>query len=244
MYLRIGVFFALSYFLLVLLAVTQQATGILPPDAGLPQWGPGLAALLMLVIFRRDKFKITLFSKETPGIRYWLAVLLPVGAGVLVYLISSVMKIEPSADSPKYGSLLTMLLWMPFGAIGEELGWRGYLHKKLDTRFRGLLSSILVGLLWFPIHVSFFTQGLLFVSFLALLIISYSIVIYALVQDTGFSVVLASIFHLFINISNLLFLDIIYELPLMIVNTLIWVVVAIIVVFMKKDLFLAQKERS
>jgi hypothetical protein len=68
MYLRIGVFFVLSYFLLVLLAVTQQATGILPPDAGLPQWGPGLAALLMLVIFRKDKFKITLFSKETPGI--------------------------------------------------------------------------------------------------------------------------------------------------------------------------------
>ena len=244
MFLRITVFFVLSYFLLLLLAVIQQATGVLPPEVGLPQWGPGLAALLMLVIFRKDNFKITWFSKETPGIRYWLAVLIPVGAGVLVYLISSWMQIEPSADSPKYGSLLTMLLWMPFGAIGEELGWRGYLHKKLDTRFRGLLSSILVGLLWFPIHISFFSQGLLFVSILALLIISYSIVIYALVQDTGFSVVLASGFHLFINISNLLFLDIIYETPLMLVNALVWVMVAIIVVFMKKDLFLAPKEGS
>lgn len=244
MFLRIAVFFVLSYFLLVLLAVTQQATDVLPPEAGLPQWGPGLAALLMLVIFRKDNFKITFFSKETPGIRYLSAVLIPVGAGVLVYLISSWMKIEPSADSPKYGSLLTMLLWMPFGAIGEELGWRGYLHKKLDTRFRGLLSSILVGLLWFPIHISFFSQGLLFVSLLALLIISYSIVIYALVQDTGFSVVLASVFHLFINISNLLFLDIIYETPLMLVNALVWVMLAIIVVFMKKDLFLTPKEQS
>ena len=39
-----------------------------------------------------------------------------------------------------------MVLWMPLGALGEELGWRGYLHKKLDPRIRGLFSSLLVGI--------------------------------------------------------------------------------------------------
>ena len=241
MVLRIAVFVVLSYFFLVLLAVVQLATGLLPQEIGLPQLGSGIAALVMLVLFRRDGLKITFFSKATPARRYLLAAAIPVGASLVVYLISLVMNIQPSTDAPKYGSLLAMILWMPFGAVGEELGWRGYLHKKLDSRLRGLASSVLVGILWFPIHMGFFAQGPLFVFFLALLIISYSIVIYALVQDTGFSVVLAGIFHLLINISNLLYLDIIYETPLMIVNALVWVVVAVVVIFTRKELFFASK---
>ena len=134
-----------------------------------------------------------------------------------------------------------MVLWMPFGAIGEELGWRGYLHKKLDSRMRGLFSSLLVGIMWMPIHVSFFGEGPVFLFFLVLMIISYSIVIYALVQDTGFNVLLASVFHLFINVSNLLFLDVIHETSFMVVNALVWIVLAVVVVFMKKDVFLQQK---
>ena len=199
---------------------------------------------MMLVIFRRDGHKITFFSKETPAMRYVFAVLIPLGAGLLVFLISRLLAIQPSANAPIYGSLLPLILWMPFGAIGEELGWRGYLHKKLDTRMRGLFSSLLVGILWAPIHVTFFSRGPVFVFFLFLMIISYSIVIYALVQDTGFSVALASIFHLFINLSNLFFLNIIYETQLMIVNSMVWVVIAAVTIFMKKDLFFSVKGDS
>lgn len=130
---------------------------------------------------------------------------------------------------------------MPLGALGEETGWRGYLNKKLDTRMRGLFSSLLVGALWMPIHVHFFAEGPVFVFFLALLIISYSIVTYALVQDTGFNVLLASIFHLAINLSNLLFLDVIYETSFMMVNAIVWAIVAAAFVLAKRDLFLSPK---
>ena len=241
MFLRIGVFYVLTWFFLMLLGGLQQATGILPPEIGLAQWGPGIAALLMLVLFRKDRHMITFLSTETPVRRYVYAALLPVGVSLVVFLIKSLMSIQHSPDSPTYSAILPMLLWMPFGALGEELGWRGYLHKKLDPHMRGLWSSLLVGLLWMPIHVAFFGQGAVFLLFLVLLIISYSIVIYALVQDTGFNVLLASIFHLFINVANLLFLDVIYETPFMIVNALVWVVVAVVVVFMKKELFFASK---
>ena len=241
MFLRISVFYVLTWFFLILLGGMQQATGLLPPEVGLAQWGPGIAALLMLLLFRKDGHKITFFSKEIPSLRYLYAALIPVGVSLVVFLIKSLLSIEPSADAPTYGSLLTMVLWMPFGAIGEELGWRGYLHKKLDTRMRGLFSSLLVGVMWMPIHVSFFGEGPVFLLFLALMIISYSVVIYVLVQDTGFNVLLASIFHLFINVSNLLFLDVIHETSFMVVNALAWVVLAVVVVFMKKDIFLQQK---
>jgi membrane protease YdiL (CAAX protease family) len=239
MMLRIGIFYVLTWFFLMLLGGLQQATGILPPEIGLAQWGPGLAALMMLVIFRKDGHKITFFSTGTPVLRYVYAVLTPVGISLAVFLIKSLLSIQHSPDAPTYGALLPMILWMPFGAIGEELGWRGYLHKKLDPRMRGLWSSLLVGLLWMPIHVAFYSRGAVFLFFLSLLIVSYSVVIYGLVQDTGFNVLLAGLFHLFINITNLLFLDVIYETPFMMVNSLAWVVVAIVAIVRKKELFFA-----
>ena len=240
MFLRIGIFYILTWFFLILLGGLQQAMGILP-EVGLAQWGPGIAALLMLVLFRKDVHKITFISTGTPVLRYVYAALIPVGVSLVVFVVKSLMSIQHSPDSPTYGAILPMLVWMPFGAIGEELGWRGYLHKKLAPHMRGLWSSLLVGVFWMPIHVAFFGEGIVFLLFLVLLIISYSIVIYALVQDTGFNVLLASVFHLFINVANLLFLDVIHETPFMIVNALVWVIVAAVIVFWKKDIFFAAK---
>jgi membrane protease YdiL (CAAX protease family) len=242
MLLRVSVFYLLTWFFLVLLGGIQQETGLLPPEIGLAQWGPGIAALLMLVIFRKDDFKITFFSKATPVLRYLLAALIPLGAGLIVLLMRAFIPMETTTPPDVYDSLLLVLIWMPLGALGEELGWRGYLHKKLDTRMRGLFSSLLVGVLWMPIHIHFFSEGPVFVFFLTLLLTSYSIVIYALVQDTSFSVILATIFHLSINLTNLLFLDVIYETSFMVVNGIVWAVVAAIFVLAKRELYLGLKE--
>lgn len=244
MFLRISLFYVLTWFFLILLGGLQQATGILPPEVGLAQWGPGIAALLMLLFFRRDGHKLTFYSSDVPLSRYLYAALIPVGVSLIVWVLRSALSIQPSSDAPVYGSLLPMILWMPIGALGEELGWRGYLHKKLDSRLNGLLSSLLVGILWMPIHVHFLTRGPVFIFLLSLLIISYSIVLYALVQDTGFNVLLASLFHWFINVANLLFLDVIYETQFMMINALVWVLVAAAVVWQKRDLFFKTKTPS
>lgn len=243
MFFRLSIFYVFTWFFLIFLGGVQQASGFLPPEVGLAQWGPGIAALLMLVLFRKDGHKITFFSKGMPLQKYLFAALIPFGVGLVIFLITLALSIEPSGNTPIYSSFPLLIFWMPLGALGEELGWRGYLHKKLATRtrLRGLWSSLLVGLLWMPIHVAFLTRGPLFILFLTLLIVSYSIVIYALVQDTGFNVLLAGIFHLAINLSNLLFLDVIYELPFMAVNALVWAVTAVVVVIRRKDIFLAPK---
>ncbi len=241
MFLRIGVFYVLAWFFLLFLATIQQATGLLPPEIGLAQWGPGIAALLMLVIFRKDGHKIVFFSKDVPFQKYLLAVLIPLGVGLVVYLIKLVLPIQISTTSEASNFLPLMILWMPLGAIGEELGWRGYLHKKLNTRMRGIFSALLVGIMWAPIHVTFLSKGPLFAFFLFLLIISYAVVIYALVQDIGFNVLVAAIFHLMINLTNLLYLDVIYQTMFMVVNSLIWVIVAVIVIYMHRPLFFASK---
>jgi hypothetical protein len=78
-------------------------------------------------------------------------------------------------------------------------------------------------------------------AFFALLMISYTIVMYALLHDTEFDVLLASFFHLMINLTNLLFLDRINVLAFMIVYSLVWTAVAAVTLWLKKDQFFAAK---
>jgi membrane protease YdiL (CAAX protease family) len=240
MFLRISVFYVLTWFFVVLLGGIQQETGLLPPEIGLPQWGPGIAALFMLVIFRKDGFKITFLPKGASIQRYFAA-LLPVGAGLVVYLISSVIPMVSTPIPDIFDNLPLVLFWMPLGALGEELGWRGYLHKKLDTRMNGLSSSLLVGIMWMLFHVHFLGQGPVFLLFFAIVLTSQSILLYALTRDTGFSVLLATIFHWAFNLINLTILDVIYETSYMMVSGIVWAIVAAVVVFMKRDLFFAPK---
>ncbi len=195
----------------------------------------------MLVIFRKDGFKITFFSKSTPALRYLYSALIPLGMGLIVYLIKFLVPMETDAVRGISINLPLSLLWIPLGAIGEEIGWRGYLHQKIDPHMRGLFSSMLVGMFWMPIHVSFLSQSPVFLIFFTLMIMSFSVVIYALVNDTGFNVLLAAVFHMAINLTNFLFLDVMFQASFMMINSLAWVVLAIIIVFKKKDLFLGSK---
>jgi membrane protease YdiL (CAAX protease family) len=234
---RVVLFYVFMWISLILLGGIQQETGLLPPEIGLAQWGPGLAGMLMLLIFRGDDHHITFINKATPVLRYVLAALIPPGVGLVVLALST-LAVSKSADSGlAYNSLWLIILWAPIGALGEEIGWRGYLHKLLNSKMRGLVSSLLVGLLWMPMHIHFFSEGALFMLFFTLLTISFSIVIYALVQDTGFNVLLATLFHLSINLTNLLFIDIIYETTFMVINGIAWAVLAAIVILMKKQVF-------
>lgn len=127
MFLRAGLFYLLTWFCVALLGGIQQTTGLLPPEIGLPQWGPGIAALLMLVIFRKDGFKITFLPREASALRY-IAALLPLGVGGVVYLLRLLIPMQSTPIPEIFDNLPLVLFWMPLGALGEELGWRGYLH--------------------------------------------------------------------------------------------------------------------
>jgi membrane protease YdiL (CAAX protease family) len=240
MFARIAVFYGLTWFFLILLGGVQQAAG-LPAEISLPQWGPGLAALLMLVLFRKDGHKITVHAKGTPALRCLTAALIPVGAALVLRLAASFLSIPPAEDAPAYNSLLLAILWMPLGALGEELGWRGYLNKRLDARLGGLASSLLVGLLWMPIHLPFLQRGPLMAVLLTVLLMAYSVVLYALTQETGFSVLLAGLFHLVINLTNLLFLDLLYQPAFMALNAGIWALAALVSIGLKRNLFLSRR---
>jgi uncharacterized protein len=95
--------------------------------------------------------------------------------------------------------------------VGEELGWRGYALPRLLAERSALAASLIVGALWGAWHLpTFFVPGapqygLPFSAFV-LLTIAYSVVIGWVYVHARGSVLIASVLHGAINLSQEFFL--------------------------------------
>jgi hypothetical protein len=67
--------------------------------------------------------------------------------------------------------------------------------------------------------------------------ISYTVVIYALVSRIGFNVLVAAIFHFMINFANLFSYAVVNRVDFLMVSSLVWAAIAIAVVLTRKPLF-------
>jgi hypothetical protein len=63
-------------------------------------------------------------------------------------------------------------------------------------------------------------------AFFVLLMVGYSVAIYALVADRGFNLALAAIFHLVVNITNLLSFASVSTVGYIAVSSLVWLAIA------------------
>ena len=233
---RVIAFYVLAFVFTILIGALQQEIGFYQEIIILPQLGPGLAALLMLLLFRKDRHRLTIVDRKTPVSRYILAALIPVGAAVAIFIVNQLIFDNLSLEDIKTTPWI-WVLWMPFGAFGEELGWRGYLHKRLGARTTGFISSLIVGVLWALWHVGLYQNGPIYMAFAVLLIISYAVVIYALVGDSKYNVVVAMVFHLMINVTNLFYIRVFNEVSFVMVHSMVWVVAAFLIVLAKRPLF-------
>ncbi len=83
---------------------------------------------------------------------------------ISIYLLSTSLSFAlgyPSSPFDAIGGISSIPIWLlaalPFGPMGEELGWRGFLLPKLLEKHSMLKSSILVGLAWGLWHLASFT---------------------------------------------------------------------------------------
>ena len=83
-------------------------------------------------------------------------------------------------------------------------------------------------------HVHFFQNGSIFFGIFTILIISYSIFVYAITADQ-FSVILATVFHLAVNITNMFFFQVLDSLAFMAISAGIWIMIAIVTIVRKKE---------
>ncbi len=88
------------------------------------------------------------------------------------------------------------------GPLSEELGWRGYAQDRLETRWNGLVSGLIVGVAWALWHLPLFymvgtSQSVLGIPFLGFAsgIIALSVLYAWLHNNTSGSVWTAVLFH-------------------------------------------------
>jgi membrane protease YdiL (CAAX protease family) len=155
--------YALSWaFLYPSYQILLGAHGSIPPLALLGligAYGPSIAAIVVLAASegrRGVRTALAPFVVWRVGPRWYAYVLtLPFGA----YALAALVHARPHLD---LGSGLrtipgAWLVALPFGPLGEELGWRGFMLPRLLRRFGAVAATVIVGLTWAAWHLASFT---------------------------------------------------------------------------------------
>jgi uncharacterized protein len=203
------VFFVLAY------ALTWP---LIPLVSVSPLWGfpalfgPALAAVIVAAL-----------TDGRPGLRdllgrlvrwhvgaRWYAVAL--GLPMVLALTAAGLNLLLGAQtSVNFGGLSVLNFVVFVLIVGEELGWRGFALPRLLAKRSALAASLIVGVLWGAWHLpTFFVAGapqygLPFSAFV-LLTIAYSVVIAWVYVHARGSVLIASLMHGAINLSQGYFL--------------------------------------
>jgi membrane protease YdiL (CAAX protease family) len=95
------------------------------------------------------------FDYKRIRVKVWYApiVLLMPGVMVLTYALMRLM--GSPLPTPQFPVLAPLVMFLAFfiGALGEELGWSGYVTDSMQDRWNALRASILLGLVWATWHI-------------------------------------------------------------------------------------------
>jgi membrane protease YdiL (CAAX protease family) len=173
-------------------------------------WTPNIAAFLVLGVLLRQrggvKKLISGWGKWKVGIRWYVIAISPLfiaflSSGMFITLGGSPVTPEKPVVFPL---LMSFFLTLITGAMGEELGWRGFLLARLQLKLNALISSLIVGVIWALWHLPLWTlpgygwDTIPYWAF-ALSAISSSVLFTWVLNNTGGSLVMATIIHLTMN---------------------------------------------
>lgn len=241
---RIGLFYGITFVFTILLAIVQQALGIDAEKISLPQFGPGVAAIVMLIWFKSDHVKFTIAFKGVPFLKYLAALGIPLVVSTLLFLIYNQF-ISPLTVPPINATAFMILLGgILLGAFGEELGWRGYAQNLLERQLNSVVAFLLVGVLWGVWHVGNFQNGPAFMLFFLFSTIGISAVMTWLLQGTNYNVVLATLFHFAVNAGFYMLKDALVDLRFMALNGFVWMGAAVVIVARNRKVFLQFRKKN
>ena len=125
-------------------------------------YGPTISAILICLVLGGPR-KLAEFLKRSlswkAGISWYLVSLL--GIPLLLLVIRTIHKllfpeliIDPiQLPKPVTAILTGYLMSLTFGPFGEELGWRGFALPLLQKRINALVSSLILGVIWWAWHL-------------------------------------------------------------------------------------------
>jgi membrane protease YdiL (CAAX protease family) len=206
--------FALSLPLWLIGALTplQLAPGL--PVSSLMSFCPMIAALILVSRERKRAGIIGLLKRSLDYKRikkkvwYIPAVFLMPGIAGFAYGLMRLMNLPlPTPEFPGLGALFIFLGFF-IAALGEELGWSGYIIDPMQERWNTLQASILLGLVWAVWHLVPLMQAGHSPSWIAwqcLNIAASRVLLVWLYNNTGRSVFASALCHATVNVSWQLF---------------------------------------
>ena len=136
------------------------------------------------------------------GLRWYLAIVIVVLLGSAGQLLIHSLLGNSFNFSLYLIQLPSFIPLIIIGPISEELGWRGYLLKKLQFKWNALLSSVFIGIVWALWHLPLFfvigtSQHELHLPFIGFLIgtIAVSIIFTWINNNTNNSIWAAILLH-------------------------------------------------
>jgi membrane protease YdiL (CAAX protease family) len=133
---------------------------------------------------------------------YLLALVAPAGIAATVVAAATVVGLEPHLGATM--TLPAALIYLVYGTglflLTEEAGWRGLLLPRMQYRWSPLTAALVLGVIWGLWHLPLLSvpgaadNGLPAAGFL-LLITGTSVLITAITNVAGGSVLLAALFH-------------------------------------------------
>jgi len=186
-------------------------------------YGPTIAAIIVQsIIAKTDLRKLfrTLLKVKGGLYLYIFVLTTPIGLYALAYLITAIL-FNGDLNVHWILGISNIPIWflaaLPFGPMGEELGWRGFMLPKLMEKFSAIKSTLFVGLAWGVWHLASFTfPGAAIPDFLPVSVwtialyftntIALSLVFTYVHIKSGGSVFFAILLHAFFNAaSNIVF---------------------------------------
>jgi uncharacterized protein len=222
------VFYLLTLVFTVLFALGQQQLNIGYDKITLPQLAPAIVVGIIVLIFNSTKVFLNFRFDKRQLTKFLIAVFLPFLIFLVSYFICLNIGVKPSFTGNWQQGLLLGLGGMLIGAVGEEIGWRGFLQVNLERKYSAIISSIITGLMWGFWHIGHYKNGLLFMLGFLLFTVSASIILRTILEGTTNNLLISILFHFSINIGFVLFFKNALIDPKMILTIgVLWFLVAI-----------------
>jgi membrane protease YdiL (CAAX protease family) len=173
-------------------------------------WAPTVIAVILTLWVGgtpelRRELKARLSLREGSG--RWLALAAGVPIVVTAAAMASARTVGDSAPYVASSAILpTIGLQVVTGALGEELGWRGYLLPHLGKRAGAMSAALVMSALWALWHVpAFFTPGMphqfIPMAPFLLLIAFFGLFLALVFNEAGASVLTTMLAHLSLNLT-------------------------------------------
>ena len=142
--------------------------------------------------------------------KLWYAPIVLLKPGVMVLSFGLMRLMGVPLPTPQFTVLAVLAMFLAFfiAALGEELGWSGYVIDPMQDRWGALQAGVLLGLVWAAWHIVPLVQAHrspAWIAWWCLSTVATRVLMVWLYDNTGKSVFATALFHTMSNLSWQLF---------------------------------------